>query len=554
MPSKPVLLVEDFAPDARLIVEMLRDAEGGASFDITHVSTMAAAESALKGQSFACVLLDLGLPDSTGVDNVERLANWRKDVAIVVMTGLDDQRAALEALQRGAQEYLVKGRCEGEQLVRVMNHAIERNRLVAELNELRQRDYFHATHDMLTGMPNRQLLDDRVSQAISYSERHRAQFALCYLDLDGFKAVNDTHGHAIGDDLLKRIADLIRRSVREGDTAARVGGDEFVLLLSPIRSESEIEQIVDRVVEGVERISQIDGRAIDVGASVGVARYPGDGQTYAELSNLADRNMYTTKRQRKAARSNGQAGQVASVPAQWDVRFQPWGDLRNGRYFGLEACVVVDGVNSSALAPVPMEQLLPRAAAAFKQASGENAAQRLAVNVRGQDLLTAGFTQLVLRSLREQALAADQLQLEIPEDECTPDADLLVNLSLLRSHGVRIVVDHFGRDDASMARVSRFPVDGLKLDASLLHGLRDRSPTGRAMVESIVRFANALELEVTVDGVDTGADLATARSLRCRFLQGALIAEVIAAEQVAGCFTQKLDFEALSAQAAGGLH
>lgn len=536
MTQTPILLVEDFAPDARLIVEMLRDAEGGDEYDLTHVRTMAAAEAALVGQKFSCVLLDLGLPDSTGVENVERLVAARKDVAIVVMTGLDDERAALEALQRGAQEYLVKGRCEGPQLVRVMRHAIERNRLVAELEALRQRDYFHATHDMLTGLPNRQLLDDRVRQAISHSERHQAQFALCYLDLDGFKAVNDTHGHAIGDDLLKRISDLIRKSIRESDTAARVGGDEFVLLLSPIRDEREIEAIVGRVVDGVERISQIDGKSVDVGASVGVARYPLNGKTYEELSNLADRHMYSTKRERKAARARADAQRPTPTQVQnWDVRFLPWADARQGAFFGLE--LELGGVETSAV--VPMEQVLPRAVSAFKAATeglDGAAPQRLAINVRGTDLTGTGFTQLVLRTLREAKLAPDTLQLEIPEDECTADADLLVNLSLLRSHGVRIVVDHFGRDDASMARVSRFPVDGLKLDPSLLQGLREHSPSGRAMIESVIRFAQALELEVTVDGVANESDLRTAAALHCQFLQGELIGTTLVADEVAALF------------------
>lgn len=557
MNQTPVLLVEDFAPDARLILEMLRDAEGGDEYDLTHVRTMAAAEAALAGQKFSCVLLDLGLPDSTGVENVERLVAARKDVAIVVMTGLDDERAALEALQRGAQEYLVKGRCEGPQLVRVMRHAVERNRLVAELEALRQRDYFHATHDMLTGLPNRQLLDDRVRQAISHSERHQAQFALCYLDLDGFKAVNDTHGHAVGDDLLKRISDLIRKTIRESDTAARVGGDEFVLLLAPIRDEREIDAIVGRVVDGVEKISQIEGRPVDVGASVGVARYPQNGKTYEELSNLADRHMYSTKRERKAARAKAASAQGSS-PTQvdkWDVRFLPWVDARQGEFFGLE--LHLDGVEANAV--VPMDQQLPRAVSAFK-AAGDGldgaAPQRLAINVRGADLIAPGFTQLVLRTLREAQLAAEVLQLEIPEDECTADADLLVNLSLLRSHGVRIVVDHFGRDDASMARVSRFPVDGLKLDPSLLQGLREHSPSGRAMIESVIRFAQALELEVTVDGVANDADLRTASALHCQFLQGELIGRTLVADEAAALFQRREPLPGLEPRKAanGPLH
>lgn len=542
MARTSVLLVEDFTPDARLIEELLKDADGGADYQLSHVRSLGAAEAALKAENFDCVLLDLGLPDSNGVENVERIAKLGQDLAIVVMTGLDDERAALEALQRGAQEYLVKGKADGNQLVRVMRHAVERSRLVAELNQLRERDYFHATHDLLTGLPNRQLLNDRVQQAISYGERHGSRFALCFLDLDGFKAVNDLHGHAAGDALLKKVSDLVRNSVRDGDTAARVGGDEFVLLLSPIRGRDETDPIVNRLVAGVGSLASVAGKAVDIGASAGIAFFPDDGRSQEELSNVADRRMYQTKRERKANRllQNQQPAKRVEDVLSWELEFRPIVQLPENSCWGLEAQARLAPSGKAQAGRVSGLELMSRALPEFANWRATGGPQRLAVNVSSSELMRPGYTQRVLRLLSENEVSPQQLQLELPEEDCDADPDLLINLSTLRAQGVSVVVDHFGRDDASMSRVSRFPIDGLKLDPGLVHGLRDDSRRGRAIVQSVLRFAEALEISVTLDGIDTEADLQAALNEKSRYVQGAHVGAALNTARVAELYCSPL--------------
>ena len=297
MKPTPVLLVEDYAPDVRLIQEMLRESADADEFDLTVASSIADAEQALGSQDFPLVLLDLGLPDSTGVSNVQQIRAASRRTAIVVMTGLDDERAALEALQSGAQEYVVKGSIDGDRLVRTMRHAIERNRLVNELDQLRERDYFQATHDALTGLPNRQLLNDRVQQVLSQAERHDEQFAYCYLDLDRFKAVNDNAGHAIGDELLKRIASVIRRAVRDSDTAARIGGDEFAVIAAPAPA------VPETLVSRVNKALATGG----VEASVGIATRRPD-ESLDDVLSRADERMYDLKRRRSTREGHSPAG------------------------------------------------------------------------------------------------------------------------------------------------------------------------------------------------------------------------------------------------------
>lgn len=294
-----VLLVEDSPADARAVREELRDATREQQPELTHVQTLAAALAQLKTGVYDCVLLDLGLPDGGGVALVEAVRAANRDIAIVILTGLDDERSALEALRRGAQEYAVKGQHNGDALLRILRHAFERHRLMCELDRQREREYFLATHDSLTGLANRQLLMDRAQQALTHAQRQGGQVALCFIDLDGFKPVNDRYGHAAGDALLCKITRVLLTTVRDGDTIARIGGDEFVALLTSVRSQAEAQLVVDRMIEGISSPMQIEGREITIGASIGLSMYPQHGLMLDALMAKADAAMYQTKRAHK---------------------------------------------------------------------------------------------------------------------------------------------------------------------------------------------------------------------------------------------------------------
>lgn len=291
-----ILVVEDSAADARLLKETVADAGPKASLDLTVVPTLTEAEAAVRNGNYDCVLLDLGLPDATGHDNVQRLRAANRWQTIVIMTGLDSEETALGNLQRGAQDYLVKGRTDGDELVRIIRRAIERNRVLSEVDRLREEQYFQATHDGLTGLPNRQLFTERARLLLSSSDRYGQAFAVGYLDLDGFKEINDQYGHALGDAVLRAVAKALRSVMRDSDTVARVGGDEFLLLLAPIQGAAQAEQAALRVRDRIAEIKVVDGQAVNIAASIGLAYYPRDGRTLDQLVARADQVMYANKK------------------------------------------------------------------------------------------------------------------------------------------------------------------------------------------------------------------------------------------------------------------
>lgn len=314
-PVLKVLVVEDSVADARLLREALKDAQ--APVDLNFVSTLSEAERAVSAGTYDCVLLDLGLPDANGIDNVQRIRAANRAQTVVIMTGLDSEEAALGTLQRGAQDYLVKGRYDGAFILRVIRRAMERNRVLNEVDQLREYQYYIATHDTLTGLPNRKLFEDRAQTALAQAQREGGWFAVGYLDLDGFKPVNDTYGHAVGDSVLRAVAQALSESVRATDTVARVGGDEFLLLLTPLKghTESDIDGTTRRLLDRVSKVDKVDGRDVRVSASLGLAFYPRHGRTLESLLICADQAMYANKRRAKADAAAAAGAQPTPVPS-----------------------------------------------------------------------------------------------------------------------------------------------------------------------------------------------------------------------------------------------
>lgn len=294
--SLRLLLVEDSPADVRLIQEAFKDAGVAGELDIRVVNNLGAAEAAVRGGRYDCVLLDLGLPDVSGVGNVQRIRAVNRSQAIVVTTGLDSEEAALRSLQGGAQDYVVKGRFTGDGLLRTVRRAIERNRVLAETDRSREEQYRLATRDPLTGLPNRLLFEETARRALVMAEREHSRLAIGFLDLDDFKHVNDTHGHAAGDALLRRVGQIMLNAVRTSDAVARIGGDEFVLLLAPVHDDAIVTTIRQRLREQIEAIREVDGQPISVSASIGFAFYPEQARTLEMLMMYSDKAMFVSKR------------------------------------------------------------------------------------------------------------------------------------------------------------------------------------------------------------------------------------------------------------------
>jgi diguanylate cyclase (GGDEF)-like protein len=285
-PETQLLLVEDNRSQAKIMERMLAD--GKVELDVVHVGTLAEAKEHLAGSRAACIVLDLTLPDATRLDGLMEIKNVAPEVPVVVVTADDDAARGVKAVQAGAQDYLIKGDMDSTQLCRSVRYAIERGR--AELLLAHQ-----ALHDALTGLPNRMLLLDRLTYALAQSERGDSSVAIFFLDLDGFKAVNDRLGHLAGDALLRGVAGRLLAWVRPGDTVSRFGGDEFTVLVREVAGPEEAAEIAERLTGAVSEPLSVEGEEISLMPSVGIALGKGIRRP-EELLERADAAMYSAKR------------------------------------------------------------------------------------------------------------------------------------------------------------------------------------------------------------------------------------------------------------------
>ena len=281
-----IVLVEDSPFDARYVTELVQIASAGAQ--ILRFARMDDAATHPACVDADCILLDLGLPDVEGLEAVEHMVGVAGATPIVVLTGRDDERLALEAVRAGAQDYLIKRELDSTTLTRTVGRAIERARFVRKLAS-------DALHDELTGLPERVLFNDRLAQAIARSRRTGTSFSLAFIDVDGFKAVNDRYGHAIGDAVLRTIASRLAGALRASDTASRFGGDEFAAVCEHASSPQAAALVAARMHDAIASQpvpTRLGGLRVSV--SIGVASGSGS-ETADELLRRADQAMYRAK-------------------------------------------------------------------------------------------------------------------------------------------------------------------------------------------------------------------------------------------------------------------
>jgi len=293
--SKPIdlLLIEDNPGDLLLTKRMLEKAEH-TKFHINHADSLSTGiKRALEG-SLDVILSDLNLPDSPRVETFFKLKLHVPEIPIVVLSGFADEEMSLKAVRAGAQDYLVKGKIDGNILERSLLFAIERKKAEDIINTF-------AYHDSLTGLPSRTLFNDRFAMAMADSKRNDKKTAVIILDLDHFKNVNDNFGHDVGDDLLKEVSGRLTSILRQTDTVCRMGGDEFALLISDASAREMIEEVAQRILAAIGKPFSLHGVKAWISASLGIAIYPEDGENLETLFKHADIAMYEVK---KVGRNN----------------------------------------------------------------------------------------------------------------------------------------------------------------------------------------------------------------------------------------------------------
>jgi diguanylate cyclase (GGDEF)-like protein len=283
-----ILLVEDNPGDERL-TRMALSEDPHRTFDVTSASTLRGGLELAQVHHYDAILLDMQLPDSTGLANVKTLALAAPRTPILVMTGLDDDSLAIQVCEHGAQAYLIKGKNDPAALSRAIRCAIARKRFEAVLAE-------QAYFDSLTGLANRGLFRDRLTQALARAARTDKRVGVLFIDLDNFKTINDSFGHKIGDDVLRVVAEALRSAVRQTDTVARVGGDEFTVLVEPLDELADADLVAQKLLSAAQTTVTLQGAEVHLTASIGAAVFPDHGTNIDSLIESADSAMFLAKR------------------------------------------------------------------------------------------------------------------------------------------------------------------------------------------------------------------------------------------------------------------
>lgn len=419
-----------------------------------------------------------------------------------------------------------------------------------------------AHYDPLTGTPNRRLLTDRMEQAIARATRSGRTLAVCFIDLDGFKQVNDRLGHAAGDTLLVGVAHHLQHMLRSEDTLARLGGDEFVVLLSDIATPEECMLILDRVLQAITRPVQLEGEAISVTASIGVSLYPTDNSDADALLRHADQAMYLAKeagknryhlfdpeadRQVQEHRRFLDAIQQALENNQLVLHYQPKVHLRTGQLVGVEALLRWQHPEQGLLPPAqflpaidgsPLEQpvgewVLRAALAQGARWARAGCPTSISVNISADHLLHGGFVSHLQALLTEHTdMPPELLELEVLETAALADMEQAITILLrCRELGVRFALDDFGTGYSSLTYLRQLPVDLLKIDQSFIRDILI-DPDDRGIVEGIIRLASACHRSVIGEGVETLEHGAALLQLGCELAQGYGIARPMPADQL----------------------
>ncbi len=553
-----LLLLEDNPLDVRLMQESLREVIAQGLVTLQVVRRLADALHEIRRMSFSCVLVDLGLPDGQGVGNVEVLRAADRSVAIVVLTGLDDDVSASKALELGAQEYVVKGDYDPATLLKLVRHAVQRNRQVYELQDQRDREFFQASHDLLTGLANRQLFEDHTRMLLAQNRAGGSGCAVCFIDLDGFKAVNDLHGHEFGDAVLTRVGQILAESVRETDTVARFGGDEFVVLLSPVDDVQGPGFVARRMLDRIQAVRQLGGQQITLSASIGIALSSADCADLESLLRNADAAMYDAKRGGGGVQYFAASMQVpAERPRElrleiadglehdeFGVWYHPWVDLTQQRFVGVE---VLLRWNHEERLRRP-DEFLPAAEQSGQiREIGLVVARKactqwrqwkisgldiglLALNVSDAQAADEEYLAYLLSILAAAEIPPQQVQLELRASVLSSDS-AAAQIRRLRDHGLRVVLDQFSAEGAALRALTLTPLDGVKLDRRLLRALAEEGMHGsaRRCIAATLGAGRALGLPVLCGGVESPEDLAALSLLGCTQLQGTLFADFVSA-------------------------
>lgn len=595
--QQPRLLLVDDIADNRAVLARRFQRRG---FEIIEADGGISALALIEEQSFDLVLLDVMMPDVDGLEVLRRIREQHSAVAlpVIMVTAKSQSEDVVQALELGANDYVMKpvdfavafarattqiGRKKAEEEVHKAAAALRRandnlERQIAErtanlvaANEKLQLEIDHrqkseatieylAHYDALTGLANRVLLREQLEEALARVRRTGEELAVLVLDLDGFKTVNDTLGHTVGDELLNCIAAQLRGSVRETDKVARLGGDEFAVLQIGAPQPNSAAALAQRLIEVISAPMSVCGHQVVIGASIGVAVSAADQTDAEQLLKSADLAMDRAKSDGRGklrffepemdARAQARRAleldlREALAAGDFELHYQPLVNVRDDRVVGFEALLRWSSAARGRISPaefIPVAEetgmIVPIGEWAIKQACSDAATWpeniRVAVNLSPIQFKSSNLIPTIVDALKSSGLAADRLELEITESVLLEKTSGNLNiLNQFRDLGVRIAMDDFGTGYSSLSYLRSFPFNKIKIDQSFIRELSDEEDS-RVIVRAIAAMGASFKLTTTAEGVETEEQLRCLRLEGCTEIQGYLVSPPRPAAEIPG--------------------
>lgn len=447
--------------------------------------------------------------------------------------------------------------------VGVLNDITEKKRYENELS-------FNVSHDVLTGLPNRALLEDRLRQGCKIAQRYQRRLAVMFIDLDGFKPINDSMGHDFGDLILVEVARRMSEQVRPGDTVARMGGDEFIVLLPDLACEKDVLPVAERMISNISRPYRVRGVDLHVTASIGISLSDGSIEEPEQLIRQADLAMYKAKQEGRnnfqwytrdlnllvSERVNLRNELQKAIEAEdFELYYQPQFDGRSGRIVGMEALLRWHHPQRGFISPeefIPVAEdtgqiiplnlwVLDTACRQVKQLGERGVAvPSVAVNISSVQFQRSNFVETIQAVLQKHDLNAGQLELEITETVLLNNADRAIEtLQRIKALGVRIVIEDFGAGFSSLNYLKRLPIDKVKIDHAIVKDvISDRHDA--AITQGIISMAHHLQLAVIAEGVETESQVAFLMKSHCDAFQGYYFAKPMPFAEVESMFGKRM--------------
>ncbi len=541
--SLKLLVVDDDDVDREKIRRMLKSVDLSAFIEET--STVYDSIAVIEKSSYDCILVDYRLGKEDGLTLLNQIRKrLAKDCAVIIISGLGDEEVAAEAMRLGANDYLVKSNLKATQLFSAILNAISTAKHKQEIDNL-------AHYDSLTGLASRPLLLDRLRQSIKHINRQKKLAALAFIDLDHFKPVNDTYGHEAGDFVLIEIAKKLKKTLRTSDTIARIGGDEFVLLLDDIDDVQKCEELLKRVLLVLSIPIQLPNQYfVKISASIGVSIINNGKLDADTILRRADQTMYQAKNSgrnkilffdpKEEKKQEQYRKMLTDVDISLDkneftLLYQPKINTILNEIIGVEALIRWNHPTQGLLSPAHFAHALEHSTLSVKIGEWviEKALKQcdlwrkagshisVSVNISGPHILKRDFIDCLTESLFEYpAVTATLLELEVLESVSINNIELAVQrLEQCRALGMKIALDDFGTGFASLNYLKMLPLDTLKIDRSFIQNIEE-DKADEAIVKSMIEFGKVFNYRLIAEGVETKAQLKKFQSLGGEYVQG----------------------------------